>query len=223
MSGGVTRLLSTDHTVAVREGLTPGEPGYRQKARETTSFLGIDSARAGEGRIELLEGDTLILATPGVWLYLNESTAFRFPAKGANLSTDVTKLLSETRAGHRRQGGAVAGLRMLAASRRYVRIPGWLGALTVGICLVLGALLLSGVLVPERFTSSSGSDGDTDSVITGMVLPLPDQTPDSVSSSDVETPVINLPVHVLVVGGESIAIMGDTLYQHFTEIPDITW
>ncbi len=223
VSGGVSRLLSIDHTVATLEGLTPGEPGYRQKARETTAFLGVDSALAGEGRIELQEGDTIILATPGVWLYLNESTAFRFSARGTNLSAELTKLLSETRAGHRRQGGAVAGLRMLAASRRYVRIPGWLGALTVGICLVMAALLLSGVLVPERFTSSSGSASDIDSVVTGMVLPLPDQAHDSSASSLAETSTINLPVHVLVVGGEPVGIMGDTLIQHFTGHPDRTW
>jgi hypothetical protein len=223
VSGGVPRLLSTDHTIATLEGLTPGEPGYRQKARETTAFLGVDNALAGEGRIELQEGDTIILATPGVWLYLNESTAFRFSVKGSNLSSELTKLLSETRAGHRRQGGAVAGLRMLAASRRYVRIPGWLGALTVGICLVLAALLLSGVLVPERLASSSDSASDIDSVITGMVLPLPGQTPEGSAGSPLEAHAISLPVHVLVIGGEPVGIMDDTLFQHFTEDPDLTW
>jgi hypothetical protein len=222
ISGDSSRLLTSDHSVAVIEGLSPGDPAFRQKARETTACLGSEGVRPGEGRIELSEGDSLLLLTPGVWLYIDESRIVEKTGRGSPISSDLSGLLHETRTGHRRQGGAAAGFRLLSSTGSFVRIPGWLGAMAVGICLVLAALFLSGVLSPdERIPVDEQPFHGEDSLLSEMILPLPFPDEDTVLVEQV--PSIHLPVTVLVAGGEFLGLSTDTLDQYVTGIPDPAW
>ena len=218
-------MLTSDHSVATIEGLSPGDPAFRQKARETTACLGSDGVRPGEGRIELCEGDSLLLLTSGVWLYIDESLVLRKSGRGASLSSDLSGLLHEARTGHRRQGGAAAGFRLLSSTGSFVRIPGWLGAMAVGICLVLAALFFSGVLsLDEMVPSEDQPFRRADSLLSEMVLPLPHPDEDTFAVEPVPAvPTLRLPVTVLVVGGKSLGVSTDTLNQHLTGIPDPLW
>jgi serine/threonine protein phosphatase PrpC len=227
VSGHSVRLLSSDHSLAETEGLSPGDPGFRQKARETTASLGKGGSRPGEGRTELAEGDSLLLLTPGVWLYIDEDGIHRHISDGSSLAADLTSLLRETRTGHRRQGGAAAGFRLLSSTGSFVRIPGWLGAIAIVLCLVLAGLYLGGVLGPERSAPPQEEPFHVeDSIFTEIVLPLPVvRSADTLAAADTvpPPPSVSLPVRAMVSGGMQLGVSADSVLQFTGGSPDPAW
>lgn len=221
--GGV-RTLTSEHTLAGEMGLSPGDPGYRQRVGDLTLQLGQKDLRPQTLSLSLADGEGVLLATGAVWRHIQTSRLFSLLSAQGGLQQGVESVLRESRVRFRRQGGAAAAI--FPETQQ-----GFLGgtnmpSLRILVPLALAAVVAGGILLAGPRCERRGG---------GRAEPVPSPAPDSAGAAFTVMPLMaaavdsamasaprgpELPVPAIILGGGSAPAGPDTLAARVAPLPD---
>jgi hypothetical protein len=217
-NGSQSRALTSEENLARQMGLSPGDPGFGQRVRDATRYVGLEEAFPSVKTLELDPGQSILLATSAVWMHLDGDASVEGTDQ-KSVEGSLAGLLKKTRIRFRRQGGAIACIRLCPAEPASVSswFPRWAWLPLLAVLVVLGLVFL-----PD------GGDGDG-GIVEGpgppgedVVMPLPVQREGTAYPDTVPADAMD-PLNTLVLGGDSLAVSPDTFRQMIVEAPDPRW
>ena len=215
---GGARILTGEHTLAGEMGLSPGDPGYRQRSRDLTLQLGQKDLKPQALSIQLGDGECIFIGSSAVWRHFDQARLPSALVSKRGISSGLDQVLRESKARFRRQGGAAAavspgeGREGKPARRRRAGLLAALFALLVAAtAIVVGRPSCGGGPQPPASAPDSGS-------LLGIPTILP--IPDSAGAVEPAHAGPDLPVAAVVFGGSPAPAGPDTLTVYSTLPPD---
>lgn len=212
------RALTGEHTLAGEMGLSPKEPGYRQRSLDLTLQLGQKDLRPQTIHITIGEGECVFLVSSAAWHHIVPSHLSPALLSRGGPERGLEQLMRESKVRFRRQGGAAAAITLGEGPGGRPARRRWLGlvAASGAAAIILLALFLGKPSCGKRGEDEIGVRGISPVSDTTTVFPIPDI---SESIAVVRTGT-SLPVECLVFG-DSVAPAGpDTLTAFLTVAPD---
>ena len=208
--------LNRENTLAVQMGLGTDSPGFQERSRDLTAYLGQRRAVPETDELVMQPGEGVLLTTAGTWLQLSREDLDGFVCGEQGL----TGLSGRARLRFRRQGGALASICFQEGRRWRVSRRRLLGALPA----ILTTLILAGIVyLAVRLVSCEETEVPPDGAdSTGVVLPLERPQPED-TAAIAEPPSIE-PLGTLVLADDSLELD----YLRFRQtptggVPDPEW
>lgn len=219
---GGARPLTSEHTLAGEMGLSPGDPGYRQRVGDLTLQLGQKDLRPQTLSLSLADGEGILLATGAVWRHIQVSRLPSLLSARRGLQHGVESLLRESKVRFRRQGGAAAAV-FPEAQQGFLGkggTPSLRILAPLAVALAAGVILLAGPLCGRRGGGAEpGPAPEPDSARAAFtVMPLVSAAVDSAIAS--ASPGPELPVPAMILGGGPPPAGPDTLEARIAPLPD---
>jgi len=212
------RALTEEHTLAGEMGISPGDPGYRQRSRHLTLQLGQKDLKPQSIKVTLGEGECILLASSEVWRHIDQAGLHAALRGGRGLEAGLEHVLRESKVRFRRQGGSVAaacpgeGQHGGSRGRRLHGLTAFLA-----VCAVAASVFLLARPSCGHGRHGAGAPGAPDTTAeVPMILPIPDIAETLAAAP--RGPA--LPVRGIIFGSSPVRISPETLSAFSTPLPD---
>ncbi|MBD3369925.1 hypothetical protein GF402_06145 [Candidatus Fermentibacteria bacterium] len=217
-NGPRSRRLTTEYNLARQMGLSPGDPGFGQRVKDATRYVGLEEAGPEILSLQLDPGQSILLATSAVWMHLDEHASIE-GSDPRGVKNSLGSLLRKTRVRFRRQGGAAACVRMCPAVSPSVssRFP-----LRIWLPLLVALVVAGAIILRPREEGENDDREGPESRTEEMVMPLPIREEDS-EATESSTDDRAVPLRTLVLADDSLSVSPDTFLQRVVGPPDPRW